>query len=152
MSAPPAVGLFSMEIEPDPATPLSKLTKTIMKSTFQQFNGLRFSRVFTEIRLLVGLFCASDLHAQTPEEHASQHPGGAAPAAGAMPAAGGASPEPGGMGGMMEWMAEMIKGMMSGAKTIRDENTLLRASRNSNSFLESFKAGFHPMEKSFSKH
>ena len=70
--------------------------------------------------LLIGLLGASGLPAQTPEEHASHHPGGAAPAAGAMgtmPAAGGASPAPGGMGGMMEGMGEMMKGMMGGPKT-----------------------------------
>src|ERR1035437_5177566 len=70
--------------------------------------------------LLVGLLWASDLRAQSPDEHASHHPGqagGAMPAAGAMPA-GGAGPTPaatpggaGGMGGMMEGMGEMMKGM-----------------------------------------
>ena len=84
--------------------------------------------------LLVGLLWASGLRAQSPEEHASHHPGqavdavpaagampvsgagpasvatpGAAPATGAMPAAGG-SPAPGGMGGMGD-MGEMMKGM-----------------------------------------
>ena len=48
-------------------------------------------------------------HAQTPEEHASHHPGGPAPPAGAMPAAAGGSPEA--SGGMMEGMGEMMKGM-----------------------------------------
>ena len=70
--------------------------------------------------LLVGLLWASDLRAQSPDEHASHHPGqagGAMPAAGAMPA-GGAGPAPaampggaGGMGGMMEGMGEMMKNM-----------------------------------------
>ena len=40
------------------------------------------------------LFCASEMSAQSPEEHASHHPG----AAGAMPAG----------GGMMEQMGEMM--------------------------------------------
>ena len=48
-----------------------------------------------------------ETRAQTPEEHASHHPGAAG--AGAMPAAGG-SPA-GGMGSMMEGMGEMMKGM-----------------------------------------
>ena len=73
--------------------------------------------------LLIALLCTSGLRAQTPEEHASHHPGGAAPAAsvpaapgaapamGGMPAAGGAPPAPGGMGGMMEGMGEMMKNM-----------------------------------------
>jgi hypothetical protein len=69
--------------------------------------------------LLVGLLWVSGLRAQSPDEHASHHPGqadSAAPAAGAMPA-GGASPAPaatpgsaGGMGGMGD-MGEMMKGM-----------------------------------------
>ncbi len=61
-------------------------------------------------------------HAQTPDEHASHHPG-AAPAAGAMPATAGARGmagmgppagvgPPAGAGGMMEGMGEMMKGMM----------------------------------------
>ena len=53
------------------------------------------------------LILASATFAQSPEEHASHHPGaapGAAPAIGAAPAAGG-------MGGMMEGMGEMMKGM-----------------------------------------
>jgi len=57
--------------------------------------------------VLVGLLWASGLWAQTPEEHASHHPGAAG--AGAMPATG-ASPA-GGMGSMMEGMGEMMKGM-----------------------------------------
>ncbi len=71
------------------------------------------------------LLFASETFAQlSPAEHASHHPGGAAPAAGAMPAAtgaapamggmpaaGAASPVAGGMGGMMEGMGEMMKGM-----------------------------------------
>ena len=56
------------------------------------------------------LLFSSGIRAQSPEEHASHHPGGAAPAAGTMPAAAG-SPAPGGMGGMMEGMGEMMKGM-----------------------------------------
>ena len=65
------------------------------------------------ISLLIGLLSASHLRAQTPEEHASHHPGSASPAAGAMPAAGGASPASGGMmgGGMGEMMDGMMKKM-----------------------------------------
>jgi hypothetical protein len=84
--------------------------------------------------LLVGLLWAPGLRAQSPDEHASHHPGaaragampsapGAAPGMGAMPA-GGAGRAPavmpggaGGMGGMMEGMGEMMKGMGGGAKT-----------------------------------
>ncbi|MFZ2281053.1 MAG: hypothetical protein WAW39_24855 [Prosthecobacter sp.] len=91
-----------------------------MKSTFQQLNRRRFIRVSAAIGLLVGLFCASELRAQTPEEHASHHPGGAAPAAGGMPAAVGATPAPGGMGGMMEGMGEMMKGMMGGGSQTKE--------------------------------
>lgn len=65
--------------------------------------------------LIVCLLVASDLPAQTPDEHASHHPGGAVPATGGMPAAQGAAPGMGGMpagsGGMMEQMGEMMKGM-----------------------------------------
>ena len=88
-----------------------------MKSTFQQLRGWRFSRVFAVLCLLVGLLWASGLRAQTPEEHASHHPGaGGAPAAGAMPAAGG-GPGPGGMGppagvGPPGGMGGMMDGMM----------------------------------------
>lgn len=62
--------------------------------------------------VVFGLLWSPDLRAQTPEEHASHHPGapGAATAAGAMPATGG-SPASEGMGGM----GEMMKGMMGGA-------------------------------------
>jgi hypothetical protein len=71
--------------------------------------------------LLVGLLSASSLRAQSPDEHASHHPGqtgsampaarGAAPGMGAMPSVGG-SPAPGGAGGgMMEGMGEMMKNM-----------------------------------------
>ncbi len=67
--------------------------------------------------LLIGQLWASGLKAQTPDEHASHHPGGAATAVGVMPVAGGATQAPGGMGGMMEGMGEMMKGMMGGAKT-----------------------------------
>ena len=61
------------------------------------------------------LLFASEISAQSPEEHASHHPGAAG--AGAMPAtpgaapAMGATPGPGGMGGMMEGMGEMMKNM-----------------------------------------
>ena len=77
--------------------------------------------------LLFGLLSTPALLAQSPDEHASHHPGsadtvavpaapGAAPGMGAMPAAGG-GPAPGGAGGgMMEGMGEMMKGMGS-AKT-----------------------------------
>ena len=109
------------------------MTTTIMKSTFQPINRRRCIRVSAALCLLVGLFWALGLRAQSPDEHASHHPGqaggampaagamsaapGAAPGMGAMPAAGG-SPAPGGMGrGMMEGMGEMMKGMMGGAKT-----------------------------------
>jgi hypothetical protein len=85
------------------------MTKTIMKSRFQQHNGWRFIRVSTALGLLVGLLWASGLPAQTAEEHASHHPGAAG--AGAMPATPGALPAAGGMGGMMEGMGEMMKGM-----------------------------------------
>jgi hypothetical protein len=68
--------------------------------------------------LWIGLLCASGLSAQSPEEHASHHPGqatGAMPAAGAM-LPGGISPAlgatPAGAGGMMAGMGEMMKGMM----------------------------------------
>jgi hypothetical protein len=75
--------------------------------------------------LLVGVLWSPSLSGQSPDEHASHHPGqagGAAPAMGGMPAVGG-SPgpggmgppagvgPPGGMGGMMEGMGEMMKGM-----------------------------------------
>lgn len=77
--------------------------------------------------LLVGLLFSSSLPAQTPDEHASHHPGqaggampatpGATPGMAAIPAADG-SPAPGGAGGgMMEGMGEMMKGMGGGAKT-----------------------------------
>ena len=57
------------------------------------------------------LLFASETRAQTPEEHASHHPGqaGSATAAGAMPAGG--SPASGGMGSMMEGMGKMMEGM-----------------------------------------
>lgn len=58
----------------------------------------------------VGLLLSSGLRAQTPEEHASHHPGGqgATPATGAPATGGSPAPEMGGMG-------EMMKGMMGGA-------------------------------------
>ena len=65
--------------------------------------------------LLIAFIVSSDLRAQTPDEHASHHPGGAAPAAGVMLAAPGAAPAmsgtPAAGGGMMEQMGEMMKGM-----------------------------------------
>ncbi|MGV3531389.1 MAG: FAD-binding oxidoreductase [Chthoniobacteraceae bacterium] len=52
-------------------------------------------------------------HAQTPEEHASHHPGEAAPAAGVMPALPGAAPAMSGMSGMsgMGDTGKMMEGM-----------------------------------------
>lgn len=65
--------------------------------------------------VLVGLLWASDLRAQTAAEHASHHPDGNAPAAGATPTEPGAAPAAGAMpaggGGMMEQMGEMMKNM-----------------------------------------
>ncbi|MDI1314878.1 MAG: hypothetical protein PSV43_22130, partial [Prosthecobacter sp.] len=55
------------------------------------------------------LLIISGAQAQTPEEHASHHPG-AAPASGAPGMAGMGSPA--GAGGMMEGMGDMMKGMM----------------------------------------
>ena len=55
------------------------------------------------------LLFTSEIRAQTPEEHASHHPGAAG--AEATPAAPGAAPAAGGMAGMMEGMGEMMKGM-----------------------------------------
>lgn len=80
--------------------------------------GIRISAASCGVAcLLVGLFWVHGLRAQTPEEHASHHPGqtpvpapGAAPTTGAMPAATG-SPPPAATGGMMEGMGEMMKGM-----------------------------------------
>ena len=77
--------------------------------------------------LLVGLLWTPVLRAQSPDEHASHHPGqaggampatpGVTPGMGAMPAAGGSAATGGMGGGMMEGMGEMMKGMMGGAKT-----------------------------------
>ena len=55
------------------------------------------------------LLFANQTRAQTPEEHASHHPGAAA--AGAMPAAPAMGGTPALGGGMMEQMGEMMKGM-----------------------------------------
>ncbi len=109
------------------------MTKTVMKSSFPPLNRWRLIRVSTALCLLVGLLWASPLRAQSPDEHASHHPGqagGAMPAAGAMTAASGAAPGMGAMpatggspasrgpgGGMMEGMGEMMKEMGGGAKT-----------------------------------
>ena len=82
---------------------------------------LRAGSAVSVIATACVLLFVSQTFAQSPEEHASHHPGaagagtmpatpGAAPAMGAMPAIGG-SPAPGGMGGMMEGMGEMMKGM-----------------------------------------
>ncbi len=59
--------------------------------------------------LIAGLLLTSRLHAQSPDEHASHHPG-APPAAGTSAAAPGAPPA--GAAGMMAGMGEMMKGMM----------------------------------------
>ena len=67
---------------------------TIMNSTFQPINRRLFTRLSVVI-VLLGLHWASGLRAQSPEEHASHHPG---QAGGAMPAATPGSA--GGMGGM----------------------------------------------------
>ena len=67
------------------------------------------------LSLLIGLLWTSGLRAQSPDEHASHHPGqaeGTSPAGATLPAS-----TPGGMGGMMEGMGEMMKGMMGGAKS-----------------------------------
>ena len=66
--------------------------------------------------LLVGLLWASGLRAQSPDEHASHHPGQAqqpttAPGGMGPPAGVGPPGGAGGMGGMMEGMGEMMKGM-----------------------------------------
>ena len=65
----------------------------------------------------VVLLFAGETRAQSPEEHASHHPGAAgtgpaavAPGMAGMPAAGGTA-APGKGGGMMEGMGEMMKGM-----------------------------------------
>lgn len=105
------------------------MNQAMMQSTFQPFNRRRLIRVSAALGMLVGLLCVLGPRAQSPDEHASHHPGqagGAMPAGGAgvapggmgaMPAAGG-SPAPGGMGGgMMGGMGEMMKGMMGGART-----------------------------------
>ena len=91
--------------------PRRTFAKGIMKSTFQPIHQRCSIRLFPTLGLLVGLLWASGLRAQSPDEHASHHPGqaggatpGAAPGTGAMPAAGG-----------MGDMGEMMKGM-GGAK------------------------------------
>ncbi len=106
-----------------------------MKSTCQLLNWRRYIRFSAVLCLLAGLLWASGLRAQSPDEHASHHPGqtgGAMPAAtpgsaggmGAMPASGGSSAPgvmgppaggglPGGAGGMggMGDMGAMMKNM-----------------------------------------
>ncbi len=73
--------------------------QTIMKSTFQTINRRCFIRLSATFGLLVALLWASGLRAQSPDEHASHHPG---QAGGAMPAGGAsAAPGGGGMGGGM---------------------------------------------------
>lgn len=62
-----------------------------------------------QLVMMVGMLWALGLCAQTPEEHASHHPGAAGTGPGGMgPPAGGGPP--GGMGGMGD-MGEMMKGM-----------------------------------------
>ena len=75
---------------------------------------LRAGSAMSVIASACVLLFASEMPAQSPEEHASHHPGAAG--AGAMPAAPGAAPAMGGIpapasGGMMEQMGEMMKGM-----------------------------------------
>jgi len=103
-----------------------------MKTIFQSLNRRRFIRAAAAFSLLVVLLWASGLCAQSPEEHASHHPGqagGAMPAAtpgsaggmGATTAASG-GPGPGGMGppagvgppGAAGGMGEMMGGGMGG--------------------------------------
>ena len=64
-------------------------------------------RTLSVIATACVLLFATETRAQTPEEHASHHPGAAG--AGAMPAAG--SSPAGGMGSMMEGMGKMMEGM-----------------------------------------
>ncbi len=75
---------------------------------------LRTGSAVSVIATACALLLTSEIRAQTPEEHASHHPGAAG--AGAMPAAPGAAPAMGGMpapGGMMGGgMGEMMDGMM----------------------------------------
>jgi hypothetical protein len=85
---------------PKAVRPSRTFPNTIMKPTFQLLNPRRFIRGSAALGLLVGLFWAPGLRAQTPEEHASHHPG---QAGGAMPAGGTSSAPaatPGGAGGM----------------------------------------------------
>ena len=87
-----------------------------MKLISQQLNGGRFIRVSGVICLLLGPLWSLGLRAQTPDEHASHHPGtagiGAMPAVGGVPGPVGMGP-PAGAGGMMGGgMAGMMDGMM----------------------------------------
>ena len=66
-------------------------------------------RTLSVIACVCVLLFVSEVRAQTPEEHASHHPGAAG--ADATPAAPGAAPAAGGMAGMMDGMGEMRKGM-----------------------------------------
>ena len=103
--------------------------QTIMKPTFQPLNRRCFIRLSATLGLFVGLLWASGLRAQSPDEHASHHPGqagGAMPAGGAGAAPGGMGPPAGvgppggagGMGGMMGGgMGDRMKNMGGGAKT-----------------------------------
>ena len=91
-----------------------------MKTTFEPLNRRSLIRLSAALGMLLGLLGASGLRAQSPDEHASHHPGqpaGPMPAARGGPAGGGMGGGAGGMGGMMEGMGEMMKGMMGGAKT-----------------------------------
>jgi len=100
---------------------MSKTPCREAESTFQQFYGRRFIRVSAGLCLLVGLLGSVGLRAQTPEEHASHHPGAAGAAAmpngvGGGPGSGGMGPPagvgpPGGMGGMGGMMEGMMKQM-----------------------------------------
>ena len=65
-------------------------------------------RAMSIIATVCVLLFVTDTRAQTPDEHASHHPGAAGSA---MPVTPGAAPAAGGMGGMMEGMGEMMKGM-----------------------------------------
>ncbi len=82
-----------------------------MKSTFHPTYTRRFFRVPTALGLLVGLLWAPVLRAQSPEEHASHHPGQAADA---MPASGSSVmpvTSPGVARGVMDGMGEMMNEM-----------------------------------------
>ena len=77
--------------------------------TKAQTARLRVGSAVSVVATACVLLFASETFAQSPEEHASHHPGAAG--AGTMPVTPGAAPAAGGMGGMMEGMGEMMKGM-----------------------------------------